>query len=87
MISIDISLWPHGFADKAQNLGRIHIINDGSGTATRGNYRIILYKKGSNAVWRSGEVKNFPRKRLGSYDLLLRGLKAVGLEERNNVNS
>lgn len=87
MISIDISLWPHGFANKAENLGRIEIINDSSGTATRGNYKVILYKKNSTQIWKQGEVKNFPRKRLGSYDLLLRGLKAVGLEERNSVNS
>lgn len=82
MIAIDISLWPHGFSDLSENLGRIEIINDGSGTATRGNYDIILYQKNSNKVWKKGKVTNFPRKRLGSYDLLLRGLKACGLEER-----
>lgn len=82
MINIDIELWPHGYQERSVRIGQIEIINDGTGTLSRGNYVVKLYRKNSTKVWKEGRVENFPRKRLNSYDLLLRGLKSCGLEQR-----
>lgn len=53
------------------------------GTVARGNYVVRLSIKGQpERIWKQGRVINFPRRKLGAYDLLYRALKdTVG--ERN----
>ena len=82
MIRITIELLPRGDEALKRHLGTITIANTG-GTPTRGNYRARLSKRGRpNQVWKEGQITNFPRKRLGAYDLLYRALAAV-VGERN----
>lgn len=68
---------------KKSNIGYIEIINDDTGTRTRGNYVARLYRRGSKkTIWKEVRLRDFPRQTLTSYDLLYRVLKeAVG--ERN----
>jgi len=85
MVHIEISMWPGGNKDRAYPLGEVTIANVG-GTDTRGNYRWKLFKRGTQSIYREGEVHDFHRKRLGVYDLLYRVLK-IAVGERNGTNS
>jgi hypothetical protein len=89
MIYVRIEMWPHGDKSRARLLGEGKISNEG-GTAEIGDYSAVLlkspeYAKEGNVgkAWRSGEVKGFPRLKLGPWDLLLRALvSCVGTRNR-----
>jgi hypothetical protein len=89
MIYIRVEMWPGGFKERARLLGEATISNQG-GNPDRADYRIEIkkspeYAKAENVgkPWRRGEVIDFPRARLGPWDLLLRGLLAcVGHRNR-----
>lgn len=57
------------------------IINTGTGTPTRGDYRVEL-NDATGRSWKTGTVKNFPRKRLLAWDLLACALYSI-LGKRN----
>lgn len=81
MLVIKIELWPWGIEAKARTLATGYIINDASGTATRGNYTIILKDK-AGRTWKDGRVIGFARKRWLAWDLLYLGLRNL-LESRH----
>jgi hypothetical protein len=82
VLRITIELVPRGDESLKRHLGTIIIALVG-GTPTRGNYRVWLSKRGKpTQVWKEGQVTDFPRRRLGAYDLLYRALAAV-VGERN----
>lgn len=83
MIIVTIELHP-STGGPPRLLGRGKIVNDGSGTSTTGNYRVVLEKSPEYAhsgnvgkPWKQGVVIGFPRQRLGPWDLLLRALRAA----------
>lgn len=76
MIVVRIELWPKGRQVNVRELGRVHITNTGQGTEHRGDYLARLFRR-SGKVWRDSEVRDFPRKSLGPYDLLFRALLAA----------
>jgi hypothetical protein len=54
------------------------IKNDGAGTETLGNYKFMISKwDNSKEPWKKGVLKNFPRKKLGGWDLLFRCLRVA----------
>lgn len=61
-------------------LGQAIIANTGKGSETRGKYLYRLSKRRRQRdLWREGFIDDFPRKRLGPWDLLYRALRdAVG---------
>lgn len=64
-------------------IGRMHISNDGTGSATRGNYRAELMRRGTtHTAQRFGTVTNFPRLAYSVWRLVLRALKDCLPEER-----
>jgi hypothetical protein len=73
MIVVKIELWPHGIRDKAREIGRIVIANDGSGTKEEGNYEVALANAGIYAdkpgAWKSGTVTKHKRS-LSPYHLI-----------------
>jgi hypothetical protein len=75
LIRVTIELIPLGFENRKKTIGELTIVNDGTGSQTSGNYQVTLMKSSSKRIWKLGTVKNFPRKRLGPYDLLLRALQ------------
>lgn len=85
MLVCRIEMWPGGDRSKAYDMGSVLIARSG-GTDTQGEYSVQLTGKPEHfkrrGFWRQGVVKDFPRKRLGAYDLLLRALGAV-IAERN----
>jgi hypothetical protein len=84
MINIELEMFPYGFKENKYNIGKIKITNDASGTKTIGHYDVVFYQKGGQKIWRQTRVENFPRLRLGIYDILFRALKNV-CEERNKA--
>ncbi len=64
---------------KRTTLAQAEIYNDGKGDHPhRGNYVAKIYRKGSKTrVWKATEIKDFPRLRLNSWDLLYRCLREI----------
>lgn len=78
MIRITVELIPARAPDKPRHLGTALITNDGTGTPESGNYTVRLSKWGRpNTTWKTGRVENFPRRKLGPWDLLLFALVAT----------
>ena len=85
MLVVRIELWPHGDLTRCRTIATGRIINTGTGTPARGNYRIEL-RDALGRLWKSGVVDNFPRKRLLAWDLLTCALYSV-LGSRNSLKS
>lgn len=63
-------------------LGTITIANDAAASRASGgalgDYAVTLSRRGQPcSVWKRGAVRGFPRKRLGTYDLLFRALREM----------
>jgi len=78
MLVVTVEIWPFGKEENKRHLGTAKIWNMGTGTMTRGDYKATLSKVNRpGCVWRGGQVKDFPRKRLGAWDLLYRVLHNI----------
>ena len=78
MLRITIDLLPHGDVSRREKLGEIHIINDATGTHEIGNYITRLYTKHKKPrILKTGSVKDFPRLKLGVYELLHLALRNI----------
>lgn len=78
MIRITIEMIPHGDLSKIRHIATGYISNDASGNLGNGNYKVVLHRcGGSDAVWKKGEVKNFPRQKRSAWYLLHRALCSV----------
>jgi hypothetical protein len=77
VIVIPIELHPFGFAHNKRDLGRIVIVNDGTGSATRGNYSVRVEGKGGRVI-RDGLVLNWPRKSKPVFELVIAALESCG---------
>ncbi len=90
MIVVKIEMWPKGIEAKKYGLGEMRIANDGAGTHARGDYDVVLMKGERLAkrpgLWRRTRVVNFPRSRLGVYDLIFRALAASVGARNPDVN-
>ena len=75
MVKITVELVPP-FARKRKTIARAEIVNEGTGTPERGDYRYAIWGK-RGAVWRMGVVKAFPRKSYNVWRLLYYVLKQV----------
>ena len=75
MIKITVEIIPYGIG-KPKIIGVMTISNTGKSliTPSRGDYTYKITKK-NNYLMRSGEVENFPRKKLLVWDLLYRILR------------
>lgn len=59
-------------------IGRMNIINDGTGDADVGNYNVLLMRRGTTRrVQRGGRVEGHSRKSLPIWALVSKALKAV----------
>jgi len=77
---VKVELWPKGSEKRARLLGVARITNDGSNgaDASVGDYQVDFSLLGKPEVpWMNSKVFNFPRKRLGAWDLLFWALSAV----------
>lgn len=79
MIRITMEMLPGGDENhpRRRTLGHVDLVNDGIVTVpSRGNYRATMYDARGRVRFTS-TVINFPRRRLGIYDLLYRALREV----------
>ena len=82
MINIIVEMWPQGSQILKRRMGHMTISNDGTGSITKGNYDIQVYKGESNLCYRKGRVKNYPRKGKTFWHLLYLALKNILKEEK-----
>ena len=75
MIRITIELLPP-FARVRRTIARAEVVNEGTGTAQRADYRYALWGK-QGAVWRMGDIKAFPRKSYNIWRLLYYILREI----------
>lgn len=79
MLVVEIKLWPFGNKGNEVVLEKLHIINDGSGTFSLGNYKIKLFDSKTNEVAEEVELKGFQRNQ-NSLSLLSKALKLLNYE-------
>jgi len=72
MIRITVDMLPKGDKRNAYTLAVGYIWNTGGGpNDARGNYKYTFSKRGKpTSIWKSGEVRDFPRSRFGAWYLL-----------------
>ena len=82
MIIVTIEL-QSAITNERSKLGEMHICNDGTGTAERGNYFAHVMRKGSwNKPQRHGRVYDYPRNSYSVWRLVMRALKDAFPEEK-----
>ena len=81
MIRVTVELIPFGIGEP-QQLGVMHIANDGTGTKERGNYKTHVYRKNSWKIARAGVVKDYPRLSYNVWRLVMRCLRSSFPEEK-----
>ena len=75
MLVVKIELWPYGNENEKEELGRMEIINDGSGTLRRGNYDVRVCRKDNYDKYvREGRVEGYARKSYSVWELVKRSL-------------
>lgn len=69
---------------KVTELGKmiIHNISMTGNASPRGDYEVLLFRKGSKKVIRKGNVYDYPRLSYSVWRLVLRALKSVLKEEQ-----
>ena len=79
MIRITVELISANGAERDRVLGVAEIANEGTGTREVANYRVSLSKWApkQGETWKRGEVRGFPRLRLGVWDLLYCALREI----------
>lgn len=83
MIVVKLELWPGGDESRAQDLGKA-IIGNESNLADISDYSVYLltgakYSRNPGTIWRTGEVKGFPRTsyQVGPWELLFLALESA----------
>lgn len=88
VIVVRVERWPDGVdpndpanARRATLLATSEIRNDGTGDRELGNYEVTVYDPAPYYALRGatlhGEIRGFPRRQLGVWDLVHRALSAV----------
>lgn len=77
MIVADVELKSAISRDRDANLCRVVITNDGTGTATRGNYDVRLYARNHGRLIRTARVENWPRNAQPAWRLMQAAMAAL----------
>lgn len=79
MIVIKVELWPFGSEERAEEIGRMTITNDGtSRNPMRGDYNTKIMRRGTtDKVQKQGRVENYPRKSYSVWELVRRALNDI----------
>jgi len=76
MLRITLEKVPFGIEEDSKVLHTGTIVNDGSGTVSRGNYAISLGDR-AGKLYKWGTVKDFPRRTDSAWQLLFLALKDI----------
>lgn len=60
-----------------ENLCRVEIGNDGTGTDSRGNYTVRLYARGNGRLIRTARIENWPRNDRPAWRLIAAAMEAL----------
>ena len=82
MVKITVELVSARGREHDKVLGVGYISNDATGEDSLGHYNVKLMRADNRGSWREGRVENFPRLRLGCWDLLFRALRET-IGDRN----
>lgn len=77
MIIVTVDLISGISESRNRRLATLHIINDGTGSKTRGNYIVQAYGP-SGQKGKSGAVKDYPREAVSVLNLVHRALQEAG---------
>jgi len=77
MIVVDMSLRSAIHSSRDTNLCRLEVVNDGTGTGSRGNYDVRLYARNNGRLIRSGRVEDWPRNARPAWRLLAAAMTAL----------
>lgn len=77
MIRLTLELLPLGDERHKRHLGTIHLINDGTGTRTCGNYTVRLLSRHGGLI-RRARVEGHPRLAVSVWKLVAKALTALG---------
>jgi len=91
MIVVKIEMWPKGQRERAREIGRTFIYNDG-GTDELGDYEVRVCRRGrlerttqqivdGEGFTRTGRIENYPRLAFNVWRLVLRALRSAFPEE------
>jgi hypothetical protein len=78
MIDVNMNLHSAISRDRDANLCRVQIVNDGTGTGSRGNYTVRLYARNNGRLIRTARVENWPRNDKPAWRLLQAAMEALG---------
>lgn len=81
MLRITIELLPFGSIERRKVLRTAEIVNNGTGTISKGNYDITFYGE-TGEVYRKTKVTGYQRKQLGPWNLIQEAIKS--LDRRND---
>lgn len=77
MIVVEITLYSAISSSRNKSLGKLVIINDGTGGATVGNYDVQAYGA-SGKPGKRGRIENYPRQAVAPMNLVRRAIEAAG---------
>lgn len=77
MIVVDVQLHSAITGDQ-ESLCRVEITNDGTGTSSRGNYKIKLYSRGTGRLIRQASITGWPRNQKPAWRLIQAAMVALG---------
>ena len=80
MIRITMQLDSHGLGTRVSTIAEVTITNDGTGTATRGNYDVRAIGKNGQTV-RVARIENWARKSKPPLALLSAALQEMGYHQ------
>lgn len=64
-------------SSRDQRLCTVQIVNDGTGTSSRGNYDVTLYARGNGRVVRTARVEDYARNSKPAWRLLQAAMEAL----------
>lgn len=77
MIVVEANLLSAISSSRDANLCRVEIANDGTGSASRGNYVVRLYARNDGRLIRTARVDNWPRNAKPAWRLIQAALAAL----------
>lgn len=77
MLRATLEIVPHGEESCARRLGRLLIVNDGSGNSIEGNYDVSVSLAGGE--FKTGRVERWPRQIRPVWDLVVVALRTLGV--------
>jgi hypothetical protein len=81
MLVIKVELWPYGDSDERVTLATGAIVNDGTGTATKGNYKAVFAEGDKDPLalyvdsYTKGMVWHHPRMTAPVWSLVMKALE------------